>query len=173
MPITIKSGAFKYKDPATGNYKTIDVVGQSLNYDSEAYAIGTRKGVPVSPSDPTYQNNSKYYAEKIKQIAQDVQTSDLGLVVTTIQDSLNTKVDQIVLDGLELKFFSSGRLLGSCEIANNSIPYEKLSKQVQDSINRLNDVMLSSVYDPLGYGKRSQPLDPYTYSDQKNTSLKE
>jgi len=31
--------------------------------DSEAYAIGTRGGVPVTSDDPAYENNSKYYAE--------------------------------------------------------------------------------------------------------------
>ena len=31
--------------------------------DSEAWAVGTRGGDPVSPSDPTYHNNSKYWAE--------------------------------------------------------------------------------------------------------------
>ena len=32
--------------------------------DSEAYAIGTRGGVPVTSGDPTYHNNSKYYSEE-------------------------------------------------------------------------------------------------------------
>lgn len=31
--------------------------------DSEAWAVGTRNGEPVSPDDPTYHNNSKYWAE--------------------------------------------------------------------------------------------------------------
>lgn len=31
--------------------------------DAEAYAIGTRGGEPVTSTDPTYHNNSKYYAE--------------------------------------------------------------------------------------------------------------
>lgn len=32
--------------------------------DAEAYAVGTRNGVPVAPSDPTYHNNAKYYSEQ-------------------------------------------------------------------------------------------------------------
>ena len=32
--------------------------------DAEAYAIGTRGGVPVGPTDPAYHNNSKYYSEQ-------------------------------------------------------------------------------------------------------------
>ena len=32
--------------------------------DSEAWAVGDRSGTPVAPTDPTYENNSKYYAEE-------------------------------------------------------------------------------------------------------------
>lgn len=32
--------------------------------DSEAWAVGERGGVPVSPSDPTYENNAKYWASR-------------------------------------------------------------------------------------------------------------
>lgn len=32
-------------------------------HNSEAYAVGTRDGVPVSSGDETYQNNSKYYSQ--------------------------------------------------------------------------------------------------------------
>ena len=42
--------------------------------ESEAWAVGTRDGVPVLPSDPTYHNNSKWYADEAavsKQAASD------------------------------------------------------------------------------------------------------
>lgn len=32
---------------------------------SEAYAIGTRSGIPVTSDDPAYHNNSKYYSEQV------------------------------------------------------------------------------------------------------------
>lgn len=31
--------------------------------DSEAWAKGTRNGVPVGPTDPTYENNAEYYSD--------------------------------------------------------------------------------------------------------------
>ena len=34
----------------------------SSKENSEAWAVGTRNGVPVGPTDPTYQNNAQYYA---------------------------------------------------------------------------------------------------------------
>ena len=36
---------------------------ESDEEDAEAYAVGTRGGVPVDPSDPAYHNNAKYYSE--------------------------------------------------------------------------------------------------------------
>lgn len=33
--------------------------------DSEAWAVGTRDGVPVDEEDPTYHNNAKYYTDKL------------------------------------------------------------------------------------------------------------
>lgn len=35
----------------------------SFAEDAEAWAVGTRGGVPVSSSDETYHNNSKWYAQ--------------------------------------------------------------------------------------------------------------
>ena len=34
----------------------------SSKENSEAWAVGTRNGVPVGPTDPTYNNNAQYYA---------------------------------------------------------------------------------------------------------------
>lgn len=36
---------------------------QDYTYDSEAWAVGTRGGVPVPSTDPAYHNNAKYYAD--------------------------------------------------------------------------------------------------------------
>lgn len=38
--------------------------------DAEAWAVGEKGGVPVPATDPTYQNNSKYYSEVAQQYAQ-------------------------------------------------------------------------------------------------------
>lgn len=42
-----------------------DWIKDVLNFrlDSEAYALGTRDGIAVPDTDPTYHNNSKYYAQ--------------------------------------------------------------------------------------------------------------
>lgn len=44
----------------------MEQIGEAGDYadDSEAYAIGTRRGVDVESDDPAYENNSKYYSEQ-------------------------------------------------------------------------------------------------------------
>ena len=45
--------------------ETTGVVAQATAQaqNAEAYAVGTRGGVPVEPGDPAYENNAKYYAK--------------------------------------------------------------------------------------------------------------
>ena len=53
----------KYPTSLTG--EQIDqALSDMASRNSEAYAIGKRNGADVSPSDPTYHNNSKYWAEQ-------------------------------------------------------------------------------------------------------------
>lgn len=56
-------------------------------YDAEAWAIGTRNGVPVSPDDPTYQNNAKYYVDVFSDPIDD---DTISLYTTWSSSKLNT-----------------------------------------------------------------------------------
>ena len=58
----------------------------SSKVDSEAWAVGTRNGNPVSLGDPTYQNNAKYYAQH------GAGTSFSGLADTQFTDLQNGQV---------------------------------------------------------------------------------
>lgn len=56
------------------------------SYDSEAWAVGTRGGVNVPSTDPTFHNNSKYWAEQNAGLADEVADlkSDLNLLICDI-----------------------------------------------------------------------------------------
>lgn len=43
---------------------------QEYSEDAEAWAVGERRGVPVGPSDPTYENNAEYWSQIAAQYAQ-------------------------------------------------------------------------------------------------------
>lgn len=51
--------------------------------DAEAWANGTRGGVPVGPSDPTYQKNAKYFADNFVGLITDAQWSDIQTILST------------------------------------------------------------------------------------------
>ena len=57
------------------------------SYDSEAWAVGTRGGVDVPSTDPTYHNNSKYWAEENAGLADDV--AGLADDVADLKSDLN------------------------------------------------------------------------------------
>ena len=133
MSIAIKQGSLKYKDPATGQYKVIDVVGENITHDSQAFATGTRNNNPVPEGDPAYRNNSYYYSQQARQYrdeARDAATVDVTSIenaLTQIQNALNTKVDDIKLNGTRIEFYNGNNELGYCELKNNSITLEKLT----------------------------------------------
>lgn len=51
--------------------------------DAEAWANGTRGGVPVGPSDPTYQKNAKYYADNFVGFITDTQWAEIQTILST------------------------------------------------------------------------------------------
>ena len=57
------------------------------SYDSEAWAVGTRGGVDVPSTDPTYHNNSKYWAEQNAGLSDDV--ADLADDVADLKSDLS------------------------------------------------------------------------------------
>ena len=66
--------------------------------DSEAWAVGKRGGSPVPSTDPTYDNNSKYWAEISRQQADkagwaffDI-NDNTGELIVTVSDNLNDDV---------------------------------------------------------------------------------
>ena len=94
------------------------------SYDSEAWAVGTRGGVDVPSTDPTYHNNSKYWAEQNAGLSDDVadladDVADLKSDSSEIFDSIcsaNVALEQgavMTTDGMtyeELKTASTTRV---------------------------------------------------------------
>ena len=72
--------------------------------DAEAWAVGTRNGTPVQMGDPTFQNNSKYYAEH------GTGTSFQGLSDTDFQNLENGQV--AVYDSATTKWVNTSPEMG-------------------------------------------------------------
>lgn len=69
--------AGKASDSATAAAGSASAADDSAE-DSEAYAVGKRDGVDVGNTDPTYHNNSKYYAGEAASSAGDASDSALA-----------------------------------------------------------------------------------------------
>lgn len=102
--------------------------------DAEAWAVGKRNGQPVSPTDPAYRNNAKYYKEQAQGIAGGGVTSfngrsgsvnpeegdytkgmvGLGNVDNTSDENKPVSTaTQTALDGKQAKITASGILKGN------------------------------------------------------------
>lgn len=81
----------------------VEKIEQYLNYDidAEAYAAGTRGGVPVEEGDPAYHNNAAYYAGQMSGVVDDV--NDLKSDIGIIENDLNIPLDL----GLEVGAFNT------------------------------------------------------------------
>ena len=80
---------------------------------AEAWAVGTRDGVPVDSDDPAYHNNSKYYAE----LGQDVINDSITTLYTTwSSEKINTQ------------------LSGKASLVNGKVPAAELPGFVDDVV---------------------------------------
>lgn len=58
-------------NPTIELHGTVNMGSQASEYNAEAWAVGQRGGVDVPETDQTYHNNSKYYAEHVRDIIHD------------------------------------------------------------------------------------------------------
>jgi len=77
-------------------------LARAEQYSAEAWAEGTRNGVPVGPTDPTYQNNAKYYAEHSSASVSSLSDTDIQnvadnqiLVYNGVSSKWENKVDEL------------------------------------------------------------------------------
>ena len=72
-------------ETAEGNAEQSARNASSSELDSEAYALGTRNGTPVSSDDPAYHNNAKYYSDTAYIVPIDPSdTTNLNMWIETV-----------------------------------------------------------------------------------------
>lgn len=80
-------------DLSESDYQLIEQAIESSE-DSEAWAVGERDGVPVPSTDPTYHNNSKYWAQ--------IASQQGGIPVYYVQTNATpTSSDPFVIPGID------------------------------------------------------------------------
>ena len=134
-------------DMSESDYQIIE---QAIE-DSEAWAVGERGGVPVSGDDPTYHNNSKYWADVASQYAQggiifkgSVLFANIPTVGMTDGDMYN-----ITNDFTTDSRFEEGAGIqckaGTNIVWNSNSKWDLFATAAIGSLDDLNDVSITSV----------------------------
>ena len=108
------------------NAKDAESRSGSNSESAEGWAVGQHGGVPVPESDPSYQNNSKHYADEAKNARNDVADSvngvaqestasamleNLGLIVGYLQTIIERGSSSGDLNGFALNRTESGEVV--------------------------------------------------------------
>lgn len=114
--------------------------------DAEAWSVGTRNGVPVSSSDPTYQNNAKYWAEVAAGAAGGGVTSFNGRsgIVTSAQHDYSA--GQVDFDNSNNNFVATNTQAAIEEVQDN---VDNVATDLTTLDNSLKPVAKSGVYNDL------------------------
>lgn len=113
------------------------------SYDSEAWAVGTRGGVNVPSTDPTFHNNSKYWAE---------QNAGLADEVADLKE--------------EIDYFEDGKDLFQYAIITNSYPKEDGTFAFYNNWNRTDYVAIDGKH-PILFTNTVQTDDNAWYDENK------
>ena len=57
-------------------------------------------------------------------------------------------------------------------LSDRELDKKKMPKDIEEVLGKAESAMQPSVYDPLGYGKREQPVDPYSYATTETSKTK-
>lgn len=105
--VDIRTDCEQYRDEAEASK---DAAADSES-NSEAWAVGERGGTPVPSTDPTYENNSKYYAEQSGDYWDKVHDA-VDMVVPSV--SIDFTTGQLMYSGSQLLFYidnATGQLM--------------------------------------------------------------
>lgn len=123
-----------HTDAASAAQSAIDASGYAINAsssaeNSEAWAVGQRDGTDVESGDPTYHNNSKYYAELADDAKDDAETS-ADNAADSAQDSEAWAVGK-----------RNGSDVSSSDVTyqNNSKYYSGVAASIADSMEEHNE----------------------------------
>lgn len=76
-----------------GNHRIMEIGSATMVQDSEAWAVGTRNGADVDITDPTYNNNSKYYSQQSH--LSSIESSNYSDAASDSADSAQMNADYI------------------------------------------------------------------------------
>ena len=119
----------------------------SNKVDAEAWAVGTRNGVPVDSLDPAYHNNAKYYADISTNVIDD---TEIAVQTTWSSSKINTE------------------LTGKADLVGGKVPASQLPSYVDDVIEGYYNSLDGRFYEESTYETEITPESGKLYSDLGN-----
>lgn len=152
-------------DTSATNAAASETNSLNSSIDSEAWATGARNGVDVDSSDPTYENNAKYYSDSSGQSATDarnwaVGTTGTGSGTDTNNSKYYSELSELSKEGsvsasLDSEAWARGTRNG-IPVANDDATYVNNSKfYAQESLASAAD-SADSALDSEGYSKLAE-----------------
>ena len=105
---TIDADTERAQEIAEEIQEIVDTAAAEVKGEAEAWAVGQRDGEDVPSTDPTYENNAKYYAEQAQDIADSIgidatlsvsgkaaDAKKTGDEISSLKEELNVEISQL------------------------------------------------------------------------------
>lgn len=104
--------------------------------------------------------------------ADKTEVTALGNRMTALENnSVIAAAIQAAVEQELLSYLESGKL-ANLAIEDGSITRAKVDANFEATLVKADNAMQPSVYDPLGYGSREVPIDPYSFAQAQDTNVK-
>ena len=155
MPLTVKTGAMKVKDPSTGNYVDVDM---SIGVDYAPINSPAFSGTPTAPTATASTNNT--------QIAT---TAFAHGLVSALQSSLNSKMPNDIISNLN--DLGIGVVVGKYNGGSSNIPSDQAGTVWHYGSSANYAVQIAAVVNARGVWTRSKVAG--TWSAWQQIALKD
>ena len=117
-------------------------------------------------------NKETELSNAIAEKADQTDVEDLQTRMTSLENnSVIAAAIQAAVEQEMLNYLNNGEL-ANLTIEDGSISRSKVDANFETTLAKADTAMQPSVYDPLGYGDREVPVDPYSFAQAQDTNVK-
>lgn len=118
------------------------------------------------------QNKESQLETAIASKASQTDVEDLQSRMNSLENnSVIAAAIQAAVESEMLSYLNGGQL-ANLSIEDGSISRDKVDADFETTLSKADSAMQPDVYDPLGYGDREVPIDPYSFAQAQDTNVK-
>ena len=149
------------------------VTSYTTSTDRLQAQIDLKASIAALTSEQTRAQNKEAELESaINTKANQSDVSDLQERMTSFEN--NSVIAAAIEAAVEAEMLSylNGGQLANLTIEDGSISREKVDADFESTLDKADSAMQPDTYDPLGYGLRDIPIDPYSFAQAQDTNVK-